>query len=287
MEDRYDIIIVGSGPAGLSAAVNASIRNKKILLFGIKELSNKLIKAPKINNYLGFYNITGEKLKEHFKEHIESMNIKVTYEKVNQIYAMGDYFSISCGNNMYECKSVILATGMEYTKPIKGEEKYIGKGVGSCATCDAPLYRGKTAVIIGYNKEAEKDADFLCEIASKVYYIPMYREPCNVNSKVEIVQDTPLEIKGNDMVQMLILRSRQINTDGVFIMKDSVPPSELMPGLKMQDGHITVDRNMKTNIDGCYACGDCTGKPYQYMKSAGEGQVAALNVVDYLADKIK
>lgn len=277
MEEKYDIIIVGSGPAGLSAAVNAAIRNKKILLLGTKELSSKLMKAPKISNYLGFYNITGEELKKHFENHIKSMNIKITCKKVNKIYSMGDYFSVECADSMYECKSVILATGMEYTKPIKGEEKYIGKGVGYCATCDGPLYKGKTVAVIGYNKEAEGDADYLSEIASKVYYIPMYKEPYVISSKVEIVRDTPLEISGDDMAGKLILRSKKINTDGIFIIKDSVAPSELMPGLKMEGGHIAVDRNMKTNIDGCYACGDCTGKPYQYMKAAGEGQVAALN----------
>lgn len=284
MEERYDIIIVGSGPAGLSAAVNATIRNKKILLLGTKELSSKLIKAPKISNYLGFYNITGEELKKHFKDHIKSMNIKITCEKVNKIYSMGDYFSVECPDKMYECKSIILATGMEYTKPIKGEEKYIGKGVGYCATCDGPLYKGKTVAVIGYNKEAESDADYLSEIASKVYYVPMYKEPYSISSKVEIVRDTPLEIAGNDMAQMLILRSRRINADGIFIMKDSVSPSQLMPGLKMEGSHISVDRNMRTNIDGCYACGDCTGKPYQYMKAAGQGQIAALNAVSYLGN---
>jgi thioredoxin reductase (NADPH) len=104
------------------------------------------------------------------------MGIEITEERVNNIYAMGDYFALMVNEKMYEATTVILATGMEYTKPIKGEEQLLGKGVGYCATCDAPLYRGKTVTIIGYNKEAEEEADFVSEVAEKVYYIPMYKD---------------------------------------------------------------------------------------------------------------
>ena len=145
--ERYDIAIVGSGPAGLSAALNAKIRNKKFIIFGNKELSHKLSKAPKINIYLGFYGVNGADVKD-------KLGIEITEERVNNIYAMGDYFALMVNEKMYEATTVILATGMEYTKPIKGEEELIGKGVGYCATCDAPLYKGKTVTIIGYNKEA-------------------------------------------------------------------------------------------------------------------------------------
>ena len=141
--ERVDIAIVGSGPAGLSAALNAKIRNKSFIVFGNNNLSNKVTKASKINNYLGFYGVTGKDLAEKFKEHINSMDIKITEERVNNIYAMGDYFALISGENMFEATTVILATGIQYGKPIKGEEEYLGRGVGYCATCDAPLYRDK------------------------------------------------------------------------------------------------------------------------------------------------
>ena len=104
---------------------------------------------------------------------------------------------------MYEATTVILATGMEYTKPIKGEEQLLGKGVGYCATCDAPLYRGKTVTIIGYNKEAEEEADFVSEVAEKVYYIPMYKDAVKVNENIEIVAKKPLEIVGEEKVSSI------------------------------------------------------------------------------------
>ena len=285
MSKRYDIAIIGSGPAGLSAAINAKIRNKDAIIFGNKELSYKLSKAPKINNYLGFFDITGSQLKKAFKNHIEAMDINITEEKVNAVYAMGDYFAIMVNEKSYESKAIVIATGMEHSKPIRGEEEFLGRGVGYCATCDAPLYKGKVVTVIGYNKEAEEDANFVSELASKVYYMPMYRDKYGLNKSIEVVEDKPMEILGENLVNKLVLKNKEINTDGVFVLKDSVSPEQLVPGLEMEEGHIKVDKNMKTSIEGCFAAGDCTGKPYQYIKSAGEGQVAALNAVSYLNSK--
>lgn len=282
MSQRYDIAIVGSGPAGLSAAINAKIRNKSIIVFGSRDFSSKLTKAPKINNYLGFPGISGSNLKNEFEKHIKAMDIDITYERINAIYAMGDYFALMVNEKLYEAKVVILATGVEYSKALNGEEKYLGKGVGYCATCDAPLYKGKIVTIIGYSKDAEEDANYVSELARKTYYIPMYKGDYKLNEAIEIVTDRPLKIDGDDFVHSLILKNMIIKTDGIFILKDSVPPGQLVPGLEIEEGHIKVNRNMLTSIEGCYAAGDCIGKPYQYIKAAGEGQVAALNAVSYI-----
>lgn len=285
--ERYDIAIIGSGPSGLSAAINAKVRNKNIIIFGNSNLSRSLVLAPKINNYLGFYGISGIELRDKFQKHIDDMDININTEKVNNIYAMGEYFAIMVANKTYEAKKVILALGIEHTKPVEGEDELLGKGVGYCATCDAPLYRNKIVTILGYNKEAESEANYVSEIANKVYYIPMYKDECELNDKVEIVKDKPLEIVGSGKVEKLVLKNTEISTDGVFILKDSAPPQQLVPGLEMEDGHIKVNRKMETNIEGCYAAGDCTGKPYQYMKAVGEGQVAALNAVEELSSILK
>lgn len=279
---RYDIAIVGSGPAGLSAAINARVRNKNIILFGSADFSNKLIKAPKVNNYLGFYDITGTELKAQFEKHMNVMDISVTAERINNIYAMGDYFALMVNDKMYEAKSVIIATGMEYTRPLKGEEEFLGRGVGYCATCDAPLYKGKVVTIIGYNKDAEEEANYVSELTEKLYYVPMYKGNYNLRNNIERINDRPLEIQGEDRVSRVVLKNGELATDGVFVLKDSVAPNQLVPGIAMDNEHIKVDLNMKTNIQGCFAAGDCTGKPYQYMRAAGQGQVAALSAVSYL-----
>lgn len=281
---RYDIAIVGDGPAGLAASINAKIRNKNIILFGSG--SDKLAKAPSIDNYLGIYDVSGAQLKDKFMHHITEMGIEITYERVNNVYSMGDYFALAVGDKTYEATTVIMATGVQYGKMIKGEEEYLGKGVGYCATCDAGLYRDKVVAIIGYNHEGEEDANFLSEIASKVYYIPMYNLDNKLDSSIEIINDKPVEIQGEKLVNKLILKERELDVDGVFIMKDSVSPSYMVPGLEVEGPHIKTDREMRTNIDGLYAAGDCAGKPYQYLKSAGQGQMAVSSAISQL-DKLR
>ncbi|NFG62258.1 NAD(P)/FAD-dependent oxidoreductase [Clostridium sp. CMCC3677] len=286
MQERYDIAIIGSGPAGLSAALNAKIRNKKFIVFGNSNLSSKLERAPKINNYLGFYGISGEDLKEKFLNHINAMEIDIKNERINNIYAMGQYFTLIGNEEIYESNSVIIATGVEYTKALDGEEEFLGRGVGYCATCDAPLYKDKIVSIISYNKDGEKDANYVSELAKTVYYIPMYRGEYDINDKITIIEDKPVKIIGEEKVERLILKENNLITEGVFLLKNFISPKELVPGLNIVNGHVEVKRNMQTNIKGCFAAGDCTGKPYQYIKAAGEGNIAVLSAVAYL-DSLK
>lgn len=284
--ERYDIAIIGSGAAGLSAALNAKIRNKKLIVFGNKNLSTKLVKAPEINNYLGFHKASGEEIKEEFINHLDGMGIEIEHEKVNSIYAMGDYYTLMINEKMIEATSIILATGIVSAKSFKGEEEYLGRGVGYCATCDAPLYKDKIVTIVAYNKHEEAEADFMAEVASKVYYIPMYKDEVKVSSKIEIIKDIPVEILGGMKVEKLILKKQEIITDGIFILRDAVSPGQLVPGLEIEGNHVVVDRQMKTNLTGCFAAGDIVGLPYQYIKAAGEGNVAAHSAIAYI-DKLK
>lgn len=282
MDERYDIAIIGSGPAGLSAALNAKIRKKKFVIFGNDELSGKLVKAQKINNYLGFYGMSGAEIKEQFDSHIKSMDIKITNERINNIYSMGGYFALMANDKTYEALTVILATGVNFGKPFEGEERLLGKGVGYCATCDAPLYKNKVVTIIAYNKKEESEANFVASIASKVYYIPMYNENIELDPKIEVIKGIPIKIEGQNKVEKLILKDREIETEGLFILRESVSPGQLVPGLKVTENHVEVDRLMKTNLNGCFAAGDIVGMPYQYIKAAGEGNIAALSAVSYL-----
>lgn len=282
MSERYDIAIVGSGPAGLSAALNAKIRKKNFIIFGNRDFSSKLTSAHEINNYLGFYRKSGKELQEEFNNHLNEMGITITEERINNIYAMGEYFALMVNEKMYEATSVILATGVQYGKLFEGEERLLGKGVGYCATCDAPLYKDKIVTIISYNKHEEKEANFIASIASKVYYIPMYKEIVEVDSSIEVIEDIPVSIEGEEKVNKLKLKKSEIDTDGIFILRDSISPGQLVPGIKIVDNHIEVGRLMNTSIKGCFAAGDIVGKPYQYIKSAGEGNIAALSAASYL-----
>jgi len=115
----------------------------------------------------------------------------------------------------------------------------------------------------------------------------MYKEFVNVHSSIEVVNDIPVEIIGEGKVEKLVLKNKEINTDGLFILRDSISPGQLVPGLKIVDNHVEVDRLMQTNLKGCFAAGDIVGRPYQYIKSAGEGNVAALSAVSYVDSKEK
>jgi thioredoxin reductase (NADPH) len=205
------------------------------------------------------------------------------YEKqVTAVYSMGDYFTIQAEKDMIDASAVIIAVGVDFKKTIEGEDIFLGNGVSYCATCDAPLYKGKTAAVIGYNHESVEETKFLSEICSKVYYIPLVKNDFDFKDNVEIVNDIPVTFKGNMKAEQLILKNSTITADGFFVIKDSYPLTTLVPGLEVEGPHVQVNRSMETNIKGLYAAGDIAGKPYQIAKAAGEGQVAALNAVEYI-----
>lgn len=284
--NRYDIAIVGTGPGGLEAAITAKIRNKDIILFGNKNLSFKITKATEIKNYLGFPDITGEELAKAYDNHLQKMNIDINTSRINTIYAMGDYFALQSAEEMFEAKSVIISTGVVTGKTLPGENENLGMGVSYCATCDAALYKGKEAIVIGYNPKEEQEVIFLAERAEKVTYIALYKNVSFLADNIEIIEgNIPKEIvKDGDKVT-LVTNKGSYQADGIFILRDAMSPDKLVPGLEINEGHIVVDRTMSTNIEGVFACGDITGKPYQYIKAAGEGNVAALSAVSYLASR--
>ena len=285
--ERYDIAIIGTGPAGLSAAITAKIRNKKILLIGNPNFSDKVQKAHKIQNYLGLPAISGKDLAKAFENHINSMDITITDGKVNAVYPMGSYFGLQVSQDIYEAETVIVATGIVTGKAFKGENELLGRGVSYCATCDAPLYRNKTVAVVGYSPKEELEAEFLAEVCEKVLYIPMYKEETKLSDKVTIIDEKPTAVIGENKVKSLQTEKNNYEVDGIFILRDSIPPSQLVSGLEIKDNHIVVNSQMETNIKGCFACGDIVGRPYQYIKAAGQGNIAGLSAVAYLDAKRK
>jgi Pyridine nucleotide-disulphide oxidoreductase. len=283
----YDIAVIGGGPAGLSAAVNAKIRNKDVIVFTGKNPTSPLLKAPSVDNYLGCPSITGEELLKKYKDHALKLRIPEYPDKVINIFKTSDYFVINANNNFIDALSVIIATGIPRNRYIPGEKKYLGKGVSYCATCDGPLYKNKTVAVISEDNEGEEEANFLSELAEMVYYIPLYKSIYSLNNNVKIISDKPVKITGDDIqVQTLQLKNQSIDIDGIFLIKKVTPITELIPGLEMDGGTIKVDRMMSTNIPGVFAAGDCTGAPYQVAKAVGEGLVAGLSAARYV-DTVK
>ena len=286
--ERYDIAIIGTGPAGLEAAITATVRNKNIILLGSKQLSNKLqaIEHP-IKNYLGLPEATGKEMAEAFTKQLDILGIEITEKKVTAVYAMGDYYSLQLSDGSYaEAETVILASGVVAGKPYPGEETYLGRGVSYCATCDAPLYKNKTVAVIGGSAHEEAETDFLGEVCEKVYYLPLYQEePHFLHANIEVVKEKPAEIKGAMKVNELSTDQNSYTVDGVFILRDAQFPGQLVPGLETEGNAVKVDLQMRTNLDGLFAAGDIAGQPYQYIKAAGQGNVAALSAVNYIDTK--
>lgn len=283
---RYDIVIIGTGPAGLEAAITAKIRNKNILLIGSKNSSTKVEKAHTVENYLGLPHISGTEMQKAFLEHTASLGIEITEDQVIAVYNMSDYFMIQTKTNYYEASSVILATGVLTSKPYPNEETLLGRGVSYCATCDGALYKNKTVAVIATSKDEEDEVLFLKEYASKVHYFPLYQDYSELKD-IDIHEEKPLEIVGTNTVEKLVTDKNEYLIDGLFILRESVAPKQLVPGLETDGPHAKVNLDMSTNIPGVFACGDIAGLPYQYIKSAGQGNVAALSAVKYLASKTK
>ncbi|MBR6186296.1 MAG: NAD(P)/FAD-dependent oxidoreductase [Clostridia bacterium] len=284
--ERYDIAVIGTGPAGVSAAITATIRNKKVLLLGSKELSGKLMAAHQIRNYPGFPDVPGAELAKAFEKHLDSLGLSITEKRIGAVYSMGGYFALQAGNDMLEAGAVILATGVTQDKPLPGEEELLGHGVSYCATCDAALYRGKRAAVIGYSPREETEAAFLAEVCSEVLYFPVYKEGTRLPESVRVIPETVVGIERVNGESVVRTAENGYPADGVFVLREAVAPGQLVPGLEVEKNHVRVNRQMECSIPGVFACGDITGTPYQYVKAAGEGNVAALSAVRYL-DRMK
>lgn len=282
INEMYDVAIIGTGVAGISAALTLQLHNKTILWIGYKALSEKIRKAERIKNYPGLSAVSGETFCAALKDQIAEAGLQITEEQATGVYAMGESFTVLTNAGSYECRTVILATGVESAKTLSGESEYLGKGVSYCATCDGFLYKGKTVAVMSTSKEKEGEAEYLASLAGKLYYIPLYKDCGLQGGNIEIIHDRPTAIIGNKRVEKLSFRDRELPIEGIFFLKNAVSPAILVGGLKTENGHVVASRDTSTNIKGCFAAGDCTGAPYQYAKAAGEGNVAAHAVVAFL-----
>ena len=280
----YDVAIVGSGPAAVSAALTLKVHNKSILWFGSKKLSHKVEKSEKIANYPGVAMVTGPELNRLYAEQVAQAGLEITERQVTSILSGRRGYMLQGGDEIYEAKTVLLCTGFVSAKGFPGEERLLGSGVSYCATCDGFLCRGKTIAVFCGSREFEHEVIYLAELADKVYLFIPYAD-CGVERENVVVNPGRLkEIMGEDRVSGVVLTDgTEIALSGVFVLRSAVAPGTLLRGLAIEGSDIVVDRHMTTNKPGCFAAGDCTGRPYQLAKAVGEGNVAAHSIVAYLA----
>ncbi|OOB80138.1 MAG: thioredoxin reductase [Epulopiscium sp. Nuni2H_MBin003] len=277
-----DIAIIGGGPAGLSAAINGVIRNKKVKVFGNSHTTSYIYKAEKVDNYIGMAGVSGKEMMDQFMSHAKEVGVEFHNGRVLQIFPLDKGYTLNVENEFIETKTIILANGINTENPLPGENKFLGKGVSYCATCDGPLYRGKTTVLVGDSESAEEEVNYLAEVCEQVYYVPLYKSVEKVDPRVKIIMDKPVRIEGDNIVESLKLKKTDLNVDGIFIIKESVPTTQLLDGIEIEDKAIKVNQFMETNLKGVYAAGDCTGRPFQVAKAVGQGTTAALQAVSYL-----
>ncbi len=283
----YDAAIIGTGPAGVSAALTLKANNKNFLLLGSPDFSDKVRRAERIANYPGLSMVTGAEMNEAFRKQLQDADISVTDKMVTGIVNTGEHYALMAGADFFEAKTVILTTGVAAVGTLAGEAELVGRGVSYCATCDGNLYRNKTIGVICNAARFEHEAAFLAGLAAKMYYFPLYKNPGAVGESAEVMTDLPVAVlsDGKRLNGVRLKSGTELPLDGLFCLRDSVSLVTLLPDLAMENGHIATDRAMRTNLPGCFAAGDCTGRPYQYVKAAGEGNVAAHSAIDYLAEK--
>lgn len=279
-----DAAIIGTGPAGLSAALNLKLHGKEFVWFGGKELSGKVERSEKIANYPGFGMIAGGELNARFQEQIEEMGLETVDKRVTTILPGGGGYSLLADNQVYQARCLLLAVGAVAAQGIPGEQELLGRGVSYCATCDGFLYRGKTIAVLCASQRYEHEVEYLAQLAERVLLFPSY-PGCQIDLPNTEKLPRPIkQVLGEQRVSGIVLGDgSELAVDGLFCLRDAVAPATLLPGLAMDGPHIVVDREMKTNLPGCFAAGDCTGRPYQIAKAVGEGNVAAHSMLEYLS----
>lgn len=280
----YDTAIIGTGPAGLSAAINLKLHNKEVIWFGAKNFSTKVEKSEKIANYPGFGYISGKDLIDRFEAHRAEMGLEITEQMVTAIMPNTDYFMLSAGSDVYMAKTILLATGVAAGKGFNGEAEFLGRGLSYCATCDGFLYKGKTIAVFCGDARFEHEVEYLADLAEKVYLATSYKNVGIDKPNVELLPKPIKSVSGGFKVNSIGLTDgTEIAIDGLFCLRNSIAPTSLLNGLELDGVHIVVDREMATNIPGCFAAGDCTGRPYQITKAVGEGNTAAHSIIEYIA----
>ncbi len=264
----YDVLVIGGGPAGLSAAINVRARGRSVLVVSNPLEENPLWRAEKVDNYLGMPGLSGAELLTAMRRHGERSGAEFLTGKVLNAVRMPDAWYVSVGTEMYNARAVVLAAGVARGKKFPGEAELLGRGVSYCATCDGMLYRGKAVAVVGFSDTARQEAEFLQKIGCAVTYFDRPRQ---------------CEIHGREQVESVTCEGRTAAVEGVFILRPTMAPTELFPGLTVEQGYVAVDRHMATNLPGLFAAGDCTGGPLQVSKAVGEGLIAGQSAAAWAA----
>ena len=292
----YDVIIIGGGPAGLSAGLYASRRALNTLVIS-RDIGGQIAKTPDIENYPGIDKISGIELATRLKGQAERFGAKIIFEETTKVEKLKDKFLVHTLRNKYEARTVILASGKKPRElDVPGENEFKGKGVSYCATCDVPFFKNKTLVIAGGGNSALDAALLASKYSKKVYLIhrrdsftgeQVLIDAVNLTKNIEVMFESQIkEIKGDKVVKSLLLTNgKEVETDGIIVEIGFIVDHSLVEGLVKLDEkkQVLVNNVQETSEPGIFAAGDLTETPYkQAIISAAEGAKAALSCYDYL-----
>ena len=282
----YDLLIIGSGPAGVSAALSAKARNLDFLWFGSRALSPKITKAERVINYPGLPSITGTEMRDAFLRQTGSLGISILEERVNAVYDMGGYYTSVVNEKMYDAKAVILATGVSSCREIPGESRLLGRGVSYCAVCDAFFYRGKEVAVLGNEDYAIHEMSQILPIVKSAVLLTNGQElKTEVPEGVQVIREPLRSVDGTERVEGITFEDgSRIAAEGLFVALGSAGAMELArkAGAFTEGQNIKVNERMETNIPGLYAAGDCIGGLLQISTAVGEGAQAAMSMIPFV-----
>jgi len=301
-DEVYDVVIVGAGPAGLTAAIYCVRSGLRVRVIG-KVVGGQVAESSLVENYPGLKAISGFELAKRIAEHAESLGVDVLMDEVVGVEQAGDLFIVRTSTSGdFKCKALILAIGAEPSRlGVKGEEEFRGRGVSYCATCDGPLFKGKDVAVVGGGNSALDAALYLSSLARTVYLIhrrdefraakALVDKIVEKNNIVKLLKRVPIEIGGSRYVEWIKVRNvetgevEELRVNGVFIEIGRSVKSDFLKGFVELDdkGQIIVDSLCRTSRRGVFAAGDATNIPYkQAIIAAGEGAKAALSAYEYL-----
>lgn len=279
-----DIAIIGKGPAGWSCAMTARMRGLKAVVIAPQNDGGMLRAAARVENYPGMPQISGAAMLDAFREQALQLGAEERNGLVRQIMPMGESFMLLVENDVLEAKAVVLAMGAARPVLLPGEEEQLGQGVSYCATCDGMFYRGKRIAVLSASVQGVEETHFLSGLAAQVDYFSLKpHQTEGMTGNVAVLQEKPLSI-GRDEAGVTLTTNEQTHCyDGIFVFRQAMPLGMLIADLQTEGSYIPVDRQMRTNIPGVFAAGDCTGKPLQAPKAVGEGNVAAISAAEWIA----
>lgn len=276
-----DLLIIGKGPAGWSCAMTARMRGLTAAVAAPEEGGSLLASAEKVENYPGLPHCSGKELLARFREQALALGAEEISGLVRRVSPAGNSFYALCENDVLEAKAVLIATGAARPVLLPGEEELLGSGVSYCATCDGMFYRGKAVAVISGGDTGVKEAEFLAGIAGSVDFYRLSKGEKDPENAA-VWNEKPLSLAREDGKIVLRTDAGDRPYDGVFLFRPAMPLHMLMPELETDGPFIRVNRKMETSVPGVFAAGDCTGKPFQAAKAAGEGNIAALSCAEYL-----